>query len=98
MRRARRPLLGMLAFMLETLTFLLLQFLRLLVFLRLDPISLLHLSEAQWVGQQRIVSSLLLLFNGEQRVFSDLGRDVAGSVCVLHGDEVLVGGSELGSS
>ena len=71
-----------------TLVFVLL--LILLVFLRLDTVLLLELLEPQRVGHQSLVGSLFLLFDGKQRIFSDFGSGISGSICELRGDKVLV--------
>jgi hypothetical protein len=59
---ARVSLLAVLALVLEPLPLLLL---RLLVFLRLDSVALLHLPQAQGVGHESLERSLLLLFDRE---------------------------------
>ena len=81
--------------MLPFLLLVLLVFLVLLIFLRLDTIPLLHLAETEWVGHEGLIGSLLLLFDGEKRVLSDLRRRVADSIGILSGDEVLMGSTDL---
>jgi hypothetical protein len=67
----------------------------LLVLLHLDAVLLLKLLESQRVGHESLVSSLFLLFDSEQRIFSNLGGDISGAICELYGNEVLVRGTDL---
>lgn len=74
---------------------LLLLFLLFLLFLRLDSISLLHLSQAKRIGHEGLICGLLLLFDGEKRVFANLGRNVTSGICVLRRNKILMRSSNL---
>jgi hypothetical protein len=74
---------------------LLLMLLPLLFFLRLDTVTLLHFPQTKWIGYERLVSSLLLLLNSEQWVFTDLGCYITSRVCVLDSNEILVCSANL---
>lgn len=80
---------------LPMLVFLLALLLILLVFLRLDPIALLHLAEAQRVAHESLVCGLLLLLDSQQRVFPNLRCCVPHGICILRRNEVLVRSTEL---
>lgn len=67
----------------------------LLVLLHLYPVLLLELLESQRVRHQCLVSGLFLLFDSEQRIFSDLGGGISYSICELRGNEVLVSSTDL---
>ena len=67
----------------------------LLVLLRSDAVTLLHLAEAERVGHEGLVRRLLLLLDSKERILTDLRRSVSGGVGVLSSNEVLVGGSDL---
>ena len=73
----------------------LLLLLLLLSFLRLNPISLLHLAESKRVGHQGLIRSLFLLLDGEQGVVTNFGRGISSGIRILCGDEILVGSSNL---
>jgi hypothetical protein len=72
----------------------LLSLLLLFVFLSLDAVALLHLTQAQWIRYQRLVKSLPLLLGSEQWVFTDLGCNVTSGVA-FHSDEILVRSTNL---
>lgn len=67
----------------------------LLLLLRLYTVTFLHLPQTEWIGYERLVSSLLLLLNSEQWVFTDLSCYVTSRVCILDGNEILVCGANL---
>ena len=73
----------------------LLFFLVFLLLLQLDTVALLHLSQTQRVGHERLVSGLLLLLDGEQRILADLGSCISDRVRVLSSYEVLVRSAQL---
>ena len=66
-----------------------------LILLRFDTCALLHLAQAEGVGHERLVCSLLLLLDSEQRILADLGGGVTNSIRVLCRNEVLVRSPEL---
>lgn len=65
-------------------------FLVFLLLLRLDTGTFLHLAQTKGVRHERLISSLLLLLDCEERVFTNLGSGITSGVGVLSGDEVLV--------
>jgi hypothetical protein len=67
----------------------------LLVFLGLYAVTSLQLSQTKGVGHKCLISSLLLLLDGEERVLPDLGCNVTSRVGILDRNEVLVGCPEL---
>lgn len=67
----------------------------LLVFLHLDTVLLLKLLQPQRVGHQSLVSSLFLLLDRKEGVFSDFGGSISSTICKLCCDEVLVRGADL---
>jgi hypothetical protein len=71
-------------------------FLVFLVLLGLYSITILQLSQPKGVGHECLVSSLLLLFDREKRVFPYLGGNVPSGVGILNRNKVLVGCAELG--
>lgn len=67
----------------------------LLVFLRLYAIALLHFSETKGICHKRLVSGLLLLLDGEERILANFGSEVTSRVGILDGNEVFVGSANL---
>jgi len=67
----------------------------LFVLLHLDAVLLLKLLESQRVRHQRLVSSLFLLFDSEQRIFSDLGGGISCGVRKLCSNKAFVRGTNL---
>ena len=61
-----------------------------------DAGSCLQLFETEWVVSQSLHGCLLLLHDGEERVFTDFGSYVAGSVGILNSNKVLVRCTQLG--
>jgi hypothetical protein len=87
--------LPLLALFLVLLVLLVLLILFVLLLVQSDSCSLLQLFEAQRVLLDRMYGSGLLLHYGKQGVFSNFGCNVTSSVGILHGDEVLVRGTDL---
>ena len=75
--------------------FMLLLLLVFLFLLRLDAVTLLQFAKTKRVGHEGLVCCLLLLLDGEKRIFADFRRSVAHRVGILGSDKVLMGSTDL---
>jgi hypothetical protein len=60
-----------------------------------NPSTFFHSAQTEWVRHERSVFGLLLLLDGEHRIFANLGCGITDSVGILYGNEVLVRRADL---